>query len=80
MPPKPTSLASLLSTQSPYCSAAKSIATMNRVAMSLFTAGTYGYQQADVFPRLALTSEMRRCGKSTALNCICHLAFSSEQG
>ena len=34
-------------------------------AIALWIVRTYGYLGADVFPRLALTSEMRRCGKST---------------
>ncbi|HUN43094.1 MAG TPA: DUF3631 domain-containing protein [Acetobacteraceae bacterium] len=47
-------------------------------AIVLWIAGTYGYNAADVFPRLAITSEMRRCGKSTLLGTIAHLAFDSE--
>jgi hypothetical protein len=48
------------------------------VAIVLWIAGTYGYRLADVFPRLAILSEMRRCGKSTLLKTIHRLAFASE--
>ena len=47
-------------------------------ATTLWIVGTYGYEAADVYARLAFTSEMRRCGKSTALSTVALLAFSAE--
>ena len=37
------------------------------VATVLWVAGTYGFQGASIFPRLAITSATKRCGKSTLL-------------
>ena len=37
------------------------------VAIVLWSAGTYGFQGASIFPRLVFTSATKRCGKSTAL-------------
>src|SRR5204863_1535899 len=47
-------------------------------AATLWTVGSYGYEAADVYGRLAFTSEMRRCGKSTALSTVALRAFSPE--
>jgi hypothetical protein len=47
-------------------------------AATLWVIGTYGYETADVYARLAFTSEMRRCGKSTALSTVALLAFAAE--
>lgn len=47
-------------------------------AATLWVVGSYGYETADVYARLAFTSEMRRCGKSTALSTVALLAFSAE--
>lgn len=47
-------------------------------AVAIFIVATYGYGAADVFPRLAITSEMRRCGKSTLLTTAAHFAFNPE--
>lgn len=37
------------------------------VAVALYVAGTWGYEECDIFPRLVITSPMKRCGKSTLL-------------
>jgi len=37
------------------------------VAVVLWAVGTYGFQGASIFPRLAITSAVKRCGKSTLL-------------
>jgi putative DNA primase/helicase len=48
------------------------------VAGTLWIACTYGYTVADLFPRLAITSETKRCGKSTLLRTTYYLTFSAK--
>jgi hypothetical protein len=49
------------------------------LAATLWIAVTYGYRSADIVPRFAITSEMRRCGKSTLLQAIHDLAFNAKK-
>ena len=44
------------------------------IASSLWTAATYGFQGGSIFPRLAITSATKRCGKSTLLATVAALA------
>ncbi|MDB5380904.1 MAG: hypothetical protein JWO26_536 [Rhodospirillales bacterium] len=39
-------------------------------AVALFCAGTFGYEDAPLYPRLAITSPTKRCGKSTLLETV----------
>jgi hypothetical protein len=40
------------------------------IAIALWIVGTFGFQGATIFPRLAITSPTKRCGKSTLLTLI----------
>ena len=42
-------------------------APADATAAALWVAGTYGFRGATIFPRLAITSTTKRCGKSTLL-------------
>jgi hypothetical protein len=48
-------------------------------AAVLWTAGTYGYHEAEVFPRLVFTSETSNCGKTTALKTVEILSFNPRR-
>ena len=44
------------------------------MACTLWTVATYGADKASIFPRLRITSPTKRCGKSTLLSTVYHLA------
>ena len=43
------------------------------VAVTLWIAGTYGFERGHIFPRLVFTSATKRCGKSTLLGTVARL-------
>jgi putative DNA primase/helicase len=44
------------------------------IAAVLWTVGTYGFHRASIYPRLAITSPTKRCGKSTLLGTLKQMA------
>ena len=49
------------------------------IAVALWIVHTFFYARFSVTPRLALTSPVRGCGKTTALDIISELAAKTEQ-